>query len=234
MSLVPKRYSAMPGREQGKLSAVYQAAKVFHDHAAEYDNWFASSLVYEIELAALRSLKSIILPPEIEIGVGPGRFARDLGIAFGLDPAWAPLRLARQRGITCCQGLGEELPVKDGSCGAVYLLFTLCFVLQPQKLISECCRVLKDNGHFIIGMIPAESKWGEYLAAKKKAAHIFYKHANFYTVETVRRWLAESNMDIIEFRSTLYQAPEGVEQIEAPQESLDEKAGFVVIAARRG
>jgi SAM-dependent methyltransferase len=224
----------MPGREQGKLSAVYQTAKVFHDHAAEYDNWFASSLVYEIELAALRSLKSIILPPEIEIGVGPGRFARDLGIAFGLDPAWAPLRLARQRGITCCQGLGEELPVKDGSCGAVYLLFTLCFVLQPQKLISECCRVLKDNGHFIIGMIPAESKWGEYLAAKKKAAHIFYKHANFYTVETVRRWLAESNMDIIEFRSTLYQAPEGVEQIEAPQESLDEKAGFVVIAARRG
>jgi SAM-dependent methyltransferase len=224
----------MPGREQGKLSAVYQTAKVFHDHAAEYDNWFASSLVYEIELAALRSLKSIILPPKIEIGVGPGRFARDLGIAFGLDPAWAPLRLARQRGITCCQGLGEELPVKDGSCGAVYLLFTLCFVLQPQKLISECGRVLKDNGHFIIGMIPAESKWGEYLAAKKKAAHIFYKHANFYTVETVRRWLAESNMDIIEFRSTLYQAPEGVEQIEAPQESLDEKAGFVVIAARRG
>ena len=70
----------MPGREQGKLSAVYQTAKVFHDHAAEYDNWFASSLVYEIELAALRSLKSIIFPPEIEIGVGPGRFARDLGI----------------------------------------------------------------------------------------------------------------------------------------------------------
>jgi SAM-dependent methyltransferase len=223
----------MPEREREKMSAVYQSARVFHDHAAEYDNWFASSLVYEIELAALRSVQSVMLPPKIEIGVGPGHFARDLGIAFGLDPARAPLRLARERGITCCQGLGEELPLKDGSCGAVYLLFTLCFVLQPQKLMLECGRVLKDNGYFIIGMIPAESKWGEYLAAKKKAAHIFYKHANFYTIETVSRWLAESNMEIIEFRSTLYQAPDCVEQIEVPRETLDEKAGFVVIAARR-
>ena len=83
-------------------------------------------------------------------------------------------------------------------------------------------------------MIPAESIWGKHLAAKKKAAHIFYEHANFYSIATVVEWLAEVNMNIIECRSTLYQAPEHVKQQEVPLETLDEQAGFVVIAARKG
>jgi len=224
----------MAERERKEALAGYQSVKVFHEHAAEYDNWFASSLVYEIELAALQSLKSLLPGPKMEIGVGPGRFARDLDVAFGLDPAWAPLRLALQRGVKCCQGLAEELPIKDRALGTVMLLFTLCFVLEPQKTMAECCRVLKDDGHLIIGMIPAESIWGKHLAAKKKAAHIFYEHANFYSIATVVEWLAEVNMNIIECRSTLYQAPEHVKQQEVPLETLDEQAGFVVVAARKG
>ena len=82
-------------------------------------------------------------------------------------------------------------------------------------------------------MIPFGSIWGKHLAAKKKAAHVFYKQANFYTIETVRQWLRGVNMSVIEWRSTLYQFPEHVEHEEPPRESPDEEAGFVVIAARR-
>jgi SAM-dependent methyltransferase len=159
------------------------SAKVFHEHAAEYDNWFAGSLVYGIELAALQSLKSIASGPKMEIGVGPGRFAMEMGVDFGLDPAKAALILAKQRGITCCQGIGEELPVKEGAVGTVYLLFTLCFGLKPQERVQESARVLKADGSLVIGMIPAGSIWGRYLAAKKEAAHKFYEQANFYTIE---------------------------------------------------
>ena len=81
-------------------------------------------------------------------------------------------------------------------------------------------------------MIPAESNWGRYLGDKKEAGHTFYKHANFYTIATVSRWLAGANMNIIECRSTLYQPPEHVAHKEEPHEVLDEKAGFVVIVAR--
>jgi len=211
----------------------YHSAKVFHDHAAEYDSWFAGSLVYGIELAALQSLKSELTGPKMEIGVGPGHFARDLGVAFGLDPAGAALRLALQRGVTCCQGLGEELPVKDSVIGTIYLLFTLCFGRKPQKMVAECARILKADGTLIIGMIPAESKWGRYLAAKKEAAHKFYAHANFYTIATVSQWLARAQMSIVEYRSTLYQPPAQVGHEELPREALDEQAGFVVLAARR-
>ena len=45
--------------------------------------------------------------------------------------------------------------------------------------------------------------------------------------------LTGANLSVIEFRSTLYQSPGRVEQEEAPRESLDAEAGFVVIVARR-
>jgi hypothetical protein len=95
--------------------------------------------------------------------------------------------------------------------------------------VAECARILNDDGHLIIGMIPAASNWGKHLATKRKEGHIFYEHANFYVIETVRQWLAEANMSIIEFRS-----PSGrVVQEEAPREALDEQAGVAVIVARR-
>jgi SAM-dependent methyltransferase len=211
-----------------------QAAKVFEDHAAEYDGWFTDSLVYRIERAALRSLNRGMPGPKMEIGVGPGRFAMDLGVVFGLDPARSPLQLARQRNITCCQGFGEELPIKDCVVGTVYLLCTLCFAFNPVKMVAESSRILHHGGYLVIGMVPARSPWGKHLAAKKDAGHIFYEHANFYTIEAVSQWLARANMRVVAHRSTLYQNPGETEYEEPPRDILDEGAGFVVMAARRG
>jgi SAM-dependent methyltransferase len=211
----------------------YRAAKIFNDHAAEYDSWFADSLVYDIELAALQSLQIMTAKPKLEIGVGPGYFARDLGVTFGLDPAIVPLKFATLRGIKSLQGVGEELPLRSRSIGTIYLLFTLCFATHPLKIIKECCRVLKEGECLIVGMIPAESGWGKCLAAKKEAGHIFYKEANFYTIETVRGWLSEVGFKVIDSRSTLYQAPEQLEQREKPRPGSDEAAGFVVLVARK-
>jgi ubiquinone/menaquinone biosynthesis C-methylase UbiE len=228
-----KRYGngCMKGNEIGK----YRAAKIFHDHAEEYDSWFGRrSLVYETEIRALKSLHGERGEPKMEIGVGPGRFARELGVAFGFDPALAPLKKAYQRNIKCCQAVGEHLPVRDGIIGTIYILFTLCFTADPQKILWECSRVLKDDGCLVIGMTPSESKWGKSSAAKKRAGHLFYKHASFYSIKTLRSWLASANMIITEYRSTLYQVPECVELVETPGEVLDEQAGFAVIVARKG
>ena len=72
------------------------------------------------------------------------------------------------------------MPVKNRALGAVYLLFTLCFGLEPQKIIAECARALKDDGHLVIGMIPAGSIWGKHLAAKKKQP-IFFMNISIFT-----------------------------------------------------
>jgi ubiquinone/menaquinone biosynthesis C-methylase UbiE len=201
----------MAERERGQSADRYRAAKVFDARAAEYDSWFCNSLVYRIELAALQSLPLVMSGPRLEIGVGPGHFARDLEIGFGLDPAGGPLRLAQQRGIKCLQGVGEELPLKDGVLGTIYVLFTLCFIRDPRKILAECSRVLREGGLLILGMIPAESKWGRDLVAKKEAGNVFYEHARFYTIGKVKRLLAGCNMSIAAGRSTLYQAPGQVE-----------------------
>jgi SAM-dependent methyltransferase len=208
-----------------------QAVRVFHEHAEEYDCWYENSLAFAIELMALLSLHTETRGPGMEIGVGPGRFARELGLEFGLDPAWKPLVLAQQRGIQCCQGYGEQLPVKDKALGSIYLLFTLCFTGDPQMVLDECCRCLRDDGHLVIGMVPAGGQWGKKLAAKKKAGHLFYKHARFYTTEDLKQWLARAGMDIREHRSTLYQPPDGLEKKEASRDILDEAAGCVVVLA---
>ena len=89
----------MAGKEIDK----YRTAQAFNDHAEEYDSWFEESLVYEIEVAALKSLHAEMNDPKMEIGVGPGHFAKTLGVAFGIDPAWTPLALAFKREIKCCQ-----------------------------------------------------------------------------------------------------------------------------------
>ena len=82
-------------------------------------------------------------------------------------------------------------------------------------------------------MIPSGSVWGRSLTSKKKADHPLYKYARFYTIETLRKWLANANMSIVEYRSTLYQPPGQVEQNEAPKDILDEYAGFEVIVVRK-
>ena len=211
----------------------YSTARVFHEHADTYDAWFEGSPVYDIELTALKSLRARMSGPGMEVGVGPGRFAEELNIAFGVDPARAPLKLASDRGIKCCQAFGEQLPIKDGMIGKVFLLFTLCFVSDPQKTLFECRRILKNEGTLVIGMIPSGSLWGIDLAAKKEAGHPIYRHASFYTIERVKSWLDQAKMGIKEYRSTLYQAPGAVEQQESPRIVLDEKAGFAVIVAEK-
>jgi len=209
------------------------SSEVFDQRADEYDRWFDEGELFGIEREALLSLTTQLAGPKVEIGVGPGRFAAALGVDIGIDPAMAPLRIAARRGITPCRGIGEALPLADNSCGAVFLLFTLCFLEKPLQTLRECSRILRPDGHLIIGMVPATSPWGQALAAKKAAGNPYYRQAVFQTPATVRQWLAECGMTVTELRSTLRQAPGAVTLPEASRPILDPDAGFVVMVGEK-
>ena len=73
----------------------YRAAKSFHNHAEEYDSWFEDSLVYEIEVTALKSLHAQMDDPKMEIGVGLVVLPGTLGLVSvltqpGLRSHWLP------------------------------------------------------------------------------------------------------------------------------------------------
>ncbi len=216
-----------------KKTAWQQKSAVFHEQANEYDQWFENSLLFAIELAALRDLKIKPGRPSLEIGVGPGRFAEKLGIDFGLDPAPAPLLLARKRKIAVCRAIGESLPLSAQSLAAVYLLFTLCFLARPRQVVAEISRSLKSGGHLILGMVPASGPWGRELRRKKENNHPFYRYAEFYEVDEVCRQLDSVGLVVGEIRSSLFQPPGRISKMEHSRPGLEENAGFVVLAAEK-
>jgi ubiquinone/menaquinone biosynthesis C-methylase UbiE len=210
-----------------------QRAAVFHDEAAAYDQWFDDSLLFEIELTAVRELQTPLAGPGIEVGVGPGRFARALHIAVGVDPALAPLRLARRRQVEVIRAIGEQLPLAGRSFATAYLLFTLCFLTAPQQVIAECHRILRPGGHLVLGMVPAAGAWGRALQAKKEKNHPFYRHAAFYQDQQVADWLAGAGFAVVEKRSSLFQEPEQVRVLEHSRPGLHEGAGFILLVGEK-
>jgi len=205
------------------------SAAAFDALAAEYDHWFTDNPLFEIELAALTAVGERPVRPSLELGVGPGRFAEALAIDYGIDPAHAPLQLARSRGIPGIRAIGEQLPLRSGSIGTVFVLFTLCFLADPALALRECARILKPQGRLIIGMIPGMSPWGKMLERKKRENNPFYRHATLRSVAEVVAMSSGCGFNLIDACSTLFQSPDAQPTSESPRRGIDEIAGFCVL-----
>jgi SAM-dependent methyltransferase len=210
-----------------------QSSQVFDRKAAEYDSWFEESLLFDIELAALKEVKTPLLGPKLEIGVGPGRFAKETDVAFGVDPAINPLYLSQKRGIEVIQATGEDLPMGSSCMGTVYLLFALCFLSDPLQVIKESSRVLRGGGHLVLGVIPSLGSWGQSLEEKKKDGHPFYEYARFYDMIVIESWLKKAGFQLVETRSSLFQSPDSLKEFEHSRSGASPDAGFWVLVARK-
>ena len=84
----------------------------FDEHVAEYEEWFGKyPFVFQSEVEAIRDL----LPEGdsitgIEVALGTGRFAKELGIKEGIEPSPAMRALALKRGIEVLSAEAEHLP----------------------------------------------------------------------------------------------------------------------------
>lgn len=212
------------------------AAGAFEDLADRYDAWYDTApgrVLFDLELGALRPLLAGTARPRLEVGVGSGRFAAALGIEVGLDPAKAPLRLAKARGVRVVRGAGEQLPFGDNIIGAVALVVTLCFAENPADVLAEVGRVLRPGGRLVVGLVPLDSAWVRSYEEKGRAGHPFYRHARFLTIDVHRRMLVAAGFKIVESRSTLVQAPCDTPVAEPVRRGVAAGAGFVALAAHR-
>ena len=210
--------------------------EAFDKYAEDYDRWFDSlegRMLFEMEVEAVRLLMKDLEKPFLEIGVGTGRFAKELEIEFGIDPSARVLEIARKREVKVKKAMGEKLPFKEGSFGAVFLLFTFCFVDDPQKVISEAKRVLKEGGGLIVGIINRESQWGQLYIKKKAEGHPIYKHARFYSINEVVKITGKTGMAVVAYSSTLCQPPTGIPYKESGHNNLIKDAGFICMLARK-
>ena len=211
--------------------------RIFDEQADRYDAWYdtpAGARAFAEEVGALRPLLAGLPRPWLEVGVGTGRFARTLGVEFGVDPARGPLAIAANRGVRVAIAAGEALPYPSASLGAVVLVVTLCFVSDPLGVLREARRVLRSDGGLVLGVVYAEGPLGQEYQRKAAAGHPYYRHAHFFTRDELARLLVRAGFRLERSRSALLGAPASglLKDINASEHDGDSpSAGFTALLA---
>ena len=203
----------------------------FEKYTDQYENWFEKNrYVYQSEINAIR----VILPDfknGIEIGVGSGRFAKPLGIKFGIEPSYEMRKIAQSRGIEVVDSAAEKLPFKDCIFDLALMVTTLCFLDDERKAFIEIYRILKPGGYFINGFVDKNSRVGR-IYQKNKQKSVFYREAIFFTTEEVVKLLEKTGFKDFEFRQTVFSTLDKINQVEKIKEGYGE-GSFIVIKAQK-
>ena len=206
---------------------------LFNENVKEYEEWYKK--YHEVFLSEVSAIKEQLnkLPENIkgvEIGVGTGKFAEQLGIKEGVEPSAKMAALATKRGIEIINGTAENIPFKALNFDFV-LFVTICHLDTIKAALKEAHRVLKQNGSIIIGFIDANQQIAkDYEANRKKST--FFKHATFYSVAQIQSLLKEAGFKNLEFNQTLFGKIDEIKEIQIPKEGFGE-GSFVVVKATK-
>ena len=179
------------------------AVAAFNRYAGDYDSWFETNRrTYQEQLAAVRS----VLPGKgrgLEVGVGSGRFAAGLRIRYGLDPAPALLRMARQRGVETVLGVGEDLPFRAGTFDYVLMMTVICFMADIARSFEEAFRVIRPGGIIISGFMEKDGEVARREPGQEPAGR-FLRFAAFRSVEEVMTVLSAVGFSRCTLRENLH------------------------------
>ncbi len=205
----------------------------FNHLAQRYDDWFDSpdgAPLFALEVRCVRSLLEGAPHRWLEVGVGTGRFAEALGVEEGLDPSPAVLEFAARRSITVSVGAGEQMPYADNSFGGLLMVVTICFLDDPGATLRECARVMAEGGALVIGLVPADSSWGQHYVRQGEEGHAFYSRATFYTCQEVISLAGAAGLMMDDAMSCLFTPHGGPIDPDGPLRSgIVEGAGFVAM-----
>lgn len=175
----------------------------FKSHTMDYEDWFEKyPWVYAAELKALRSFMPERSGNFLEVGVGSGRFAKDLGINTGIDPCPEMLALARERGVRAVLGVAEFMPFVSGGFDLAAMITVLCFLNDPAAALTETGRILKRGGLLLLAFIDRHSPLGS-LYRQHQADSLFYREARFYGVDEVAGLMAKAGFVGLHFISAI-------------------------------
>ena len=203
----------------------------FNEHVSEYEQWYEKyPFVFQSEVEGIREL----LPMGnniygIEVALGTGRFAKELGIKEGIEPSVNMRALALKRGIEVLAGEAENLPYKDMHFDFVLMVFCISYFDDLPTAFSEAKRVLKNGGSLIAGFIDKDSIIGKFYEQRKPDS-VFYKQANFYSTKRIIAELKKLGFKKLQFSQTLFLELDEIKEFEPAKPGYGE-GSFVLIKA---
>lgn len=192
----------------------------------EYDQWFDD--YRNTFLSELEAIKYFV-PTNgtgVDIGVGTARFAKALGIRYGIEPSEPMADYARKNGIDVITCGAEELPYNHESFDFAIMVAVDPFVQDIEKTYREIYRILKKGGKLIVGTLHKDG------AVAKKYMNMtdseVYKNAQFHAIpETVAQLQAAGFTGFNTCQSLFTIHPD---QTEKPLPGYD-KGSFVALEA---
>jgi ubiquinone/menaquinone biosynthesis C-methylase UbiE len=181
----------------------------FHDpqHAAEFDRRTSQIRADLAEkLADMLALQGDELL--LDVATGTGRVARPVakrlknGRLVGLDQALAMLDVGHQHedpipSYRQAAGEADALPFKSNSFDRAFVSFSLHHFGNPDGVVKEVLRVLKNGGRFVVlDPIVEEAKDSVDVALEAKINQVFRRthgdNFRFHTVSSIQRLLTKA------------------------------------------
>jgi SAM-dependent methyltransferase len=205
---------------------------VFDRKAEHYDEWFdRHPYAFQSEVEAIREFLPLGESHGIEVGLGTGRFARELGIKEGIEPAFAMRRIAVNRGVEVMDAVAERLPYKALHFDFVLMTSCISYLTDVKKAFREANRVLKWNGSLIVGLLDKQGIIAQDYADRNENDS-FYQNATFYEPTQVLNWLREAGFRQFEVLQTLFTPLNEVIEVQPAKLGFGE-GSFVVIKAKK-
>lgn len=194
----------------------------------EYDQWYVDhKFSFLSELEAIKYFVPVS-GVGIEIGVGTGRFAVELGIKIGVEPSEAMATMAKQRGVDVLISKAESIPLPGKSFDFAIMVAVDPFVDDIDQVYHEIFRILKSGGKLVVGTLHRDGvKAQQYL---KMTDNEVYKNAHFHTVAETMSQLKKCGFSGFETCQTLFAVHPDI--IEKPLPGYDQ-GSFIAIEAIR-
>lgn len=198
----------------------------FDKIAEEYDQWYVDhKFSFLSELEAIK----YFVPTSgegIEIGLGTGRFAAELGIRYGIEPSEAMAAMAKQRGVEVLISKAENIPFPNESFDFAIMVAVDPFVDDIEKVYREIFRIIKPGGKLVVGTLHRNgAKAQKYMSMTDSEV---YKYARFHSVSETIHQLENSGFSGMETCQTLFTMHP--DMIEKPLAGHD-RGSFVAIEA---
>ena len=170
---------------------------IFDKEAKNYDSWYDSKIgafVDKVETDLALSLFKIEKGMKIlDVGCGTGNFSiklAELGCQVtAIDLSEGMLEEAKKKAkdkgfdIDFRKMDVYNLDLEDESFDGVFSMAAFEFIDQPEKAYKEMYRVLRPNGHMLIGTITRDGAWGQLYMSEDFQKNSVFKHAHLKTKE---------------------------------------------------